>query len=395
MKKVVHLTSVHSPFDTRIFLKQCCTLASEGYEVVLIAPHSREEIVDGVQIRPVPLPRGRFSRVFLTTYRVARSALRENGDLYHIHDPELLPVGQWLRLQGKQVVYDMHENLPKEVLSKMWIPRLLRPLTSVLCCTGVKYFLKGLPVLFAETSYRNDYPWVEQYRIVLNMPRIEKLPQTQLQHETPTAGYIGGVSSERGSDVTIEALALLKESGCNVHFECVGPISDQHEQELRVQANETGLKEIHFYGRMPAVKGWPIIARCHFGLAVLQASPNFVDSYPTKIFEYMGMGLPVITSDVPLYREVIESADCGICVDPKDPQEIANAMYWLVSHPKEAAAMGKRGQQAVQKRFSWKAESLKLFSLYKELLYENCHDRRSTPSVHQRGDREPCLGKTA
>jgi len=113
---------------------------------------------------------------------------------------------------------------------------------------------------------------------------------------------------------------------------------------------------------MPAYEGWPIIAQCHVGLAVLHPIPNYVESYPTKTFEYMAMGLPVIASNFPLYREIVEGAECGICVDPLNPEEIAGAIRWIIDHPAEAEQMGKNGHRAVEERYNWGKEEKKLLS---------------------------------
>src|SRR6476469_5707469 len=126
---VVQLTSVHFADDLRI-IKECRSLAGAGYQVTLIAPHPSDEITGGVQIRGVPVVEGRLRRMTLTVWRTYREAVRQRADIYHFHDPELIPVGLLLKARGKKVVYDAHEAYPQKILCKSWIPIKLRPVVS-------------------------------------------------------------------------------------------------------------------------------------------------------------------------------------------------------------------------------------------------------------------------
>jgi glycosyltransferase involved in cell wall biosynthesis len=370
MTKIVHLSTAHRPSDTRIFRKECRTLVGAGYEVVLIVPHgtrrrAAEEIVEGVRIRGVPPPAGRIERICRTTWQVYRAAVDEDAALYHVHDPELLGVARLLRRRGKRVVFDMHENLPEDLLTKRWIPPRLRRTASHLARLAGRALLDGIAIVFAETSYVDNHRWVGRHEVVLNMPLIDELRRERSEpYPTPTLGYIGVVGPEHGSTATIRALAILKRRGRAAEFECIGPIADRHRRELLRQSGRLGLSGVRLRGYMPPGAGWRRIARCHVGLAVLRPEPNLMESFPTKMFEYMALGIPVVASDFPLYRRVVEGAGCGLCVDPDDPQQIADAVAWLLGHPREAAAMGRRGRQAVNEQYNWEIEAEKLLQFY-------------------------------
>jgi glycosyltransferase involved in cell wall biosynthesis len=364
------MTSAHPPFDTRIFQKECKSLCKAGYDVVLVAPHNRDEIVDGILIRAVPKPGGRIERLTRTAWLVYKAAVKEDADLYHIQNEiELLFWGQLLRIKGSKVVYDMHESLLKSIPTKSWIEPLFRPLVAFVCKFLERILLHKIPVIYAEKSYLKDYQWVNKQSTVLNMPLTSQLMQfNETKYSTPTLGYIGGVTPERGSIITLEALNILKEKGYFVDWDCIGPVDETHRKELSEMIDRHELKGVRIRGYLLPAAGWRIIARCHIGLALLQPIPNYYDSYPTKMFEYMAMGLPVIVSDFPLYRSIVEKENCGICVDPDSPEEIADAVQRLLDNPEQAKEMGMRGRAVTQKKHNWENEQGKLLEFYLSLL---------------------------
>ncbi len=370
MIKIIHLTSVHQPYDNRILFKECTTLVNNGYDVVLIAPYDHDEIINGVQLRSVPRLEGRLLRVLITTSRILRKALKENGDIYHIHDPELLPILQLLKFRGKHVIFDMHENMPMALLGKPWIPICLRPMVKFVFSLIERLSLWKCPVIFAENSYRKHYQWVEVSETILNTPIAEELLKHVVvkKYDHFTVGYLGRVAQQRGSVITLEVLSKLKQRGCKVHFVCIGPVSREHELEVTAIVDSYNLQGVRFHGWQKPNAGWDTLARCHVGLAVLQGKPNYVESYPTKMFEYMGLGLPVIASNFPLYKDIIEKNECGICVNPSDVDEIANAIQWLEQHPEKAEELGEQGLRAINEQFNWNIEASKLINFYESVI---------------------------
>lgn len=368
MLKAVHLTSVHNPFDNRVFYKECKTLKKAGYEVILIAPYPKDENVDGIKIRGIEKLNDKIKRLTITVYKVFQRAIKEHADIYHIHDPELLLVGFILRLKGYKVIFDMHENVPKSIRSKDWIPSYLRKAIEFIY-TGIEnIILKKLAVIFAESSYSKEYDWLTNTEVVLNLPRVDKILNINTSKNSKfSVGYIGEITKLRGCISTVEALNLLKMEGNDVCFECVGDGPETEFSEVRRIAERYQI-DANFYGFKSSSEGLSIISRCHIGLALLSRIPNYTHSYPTKIFEYMALGIPVITSDFLLYKSVVEEYNCGLCVDPDDLSAIANAISKLRANPEMAREMGEAGKRAVQEKFTWEKESKKLIKFYEKNL---------------------------
>lgn len=369
--KVVHLTSVHSPFDSRIFQKECKSLAQAGFEVFLVAPHGKREEVAGVTILPFEGEPRRTIRMTRTARQVVSLAARENAALYHLHDPELLPWCGLLKKNGGLVVFDMHEDLPHQIKNKRWVPRLFRPLLAWSARFSEKILLRNIPTIYAEKSYALTREWIRESVDILNFPRVGLLGQMKKMPSGGSRfnlGYIGTVTPERGSLVILEALAKVQTSGREVGFECIGKIPRSHQRELRDRMGDLNLKDVALVGYLPPEQGWKKMAGFDVGLAVLHPIANYLESYPTKIFEYMSMGIPAIVSDFPLYRKIIEKHQCGILVDPLDANSIAEAIMRLMDSPDEAAAMGERGRQAARSHYSWESEQVKLLGFYSRIL---------------------------
>ncbi|TVR19733.1 MAG: glycosyltransferase [Anaerolineaceae bacterium] len=365
--RVVHMTSVHHPFDTRILHKQCRSLAEVGYDVTLVVPHEADTTVDGVQIKAVRVPRNRFQRILSTTWAVYRAARRLNPAVYHFHDPELIPVGLLLKLSGKRVICDVHEDLPRQVMSKDWILPPLRYAVSKFVDLFERLTFRAFDrIIAAEDSYTRRLP-AKKTIVVHNFPIMSEIsvPDDSLPHveREPLIFYVGAVSRIRGAVEMVQAMALLPRS-LGAKLVIAGKIPPDLQTELeRLPAFDS----VHAPGWQSRQQMADFLSRARVGLSVLHPSPNYLESYPTKLFEYMTAGIPVIASDFPLWRGVVDSAGCGLLVDPEDPRAIADAIAWLLEHPDEAEAMGERGRTAVVVRYNWESESQKLLDIYADL----------------------------
>jgi glycosyltransferase involved in cell wall biosynthesis len=367
--KVVHLTSVHGASDPRITDKECATLAQEGYEVVVIAPGPQHRLPASIRHREVRAPRSRLERFFRTILEVYRAAIDERGDVYHFHDPELIGVGIALRLRGARVVFDVHEDLALDVHSKAWIHRAARAgvgafATLVLRCAQRCFsaIVPATPSIADAFSHRRTV-------VVRNYPRLERLrlngAARPFEQRPMTALYLGSITLARGVEQMVRAMSDARMPS-QARLLLAGDFEDD---ALRAWvAALPGWKRVHAPGRIGEDRIGPALASARAGLVTLLPIPSFERSLPTKLFEYMAAGTPVIASKFLLVaREIIEEHACGILVDPRDSDEIADALIAIFSRVTEAEAMGRRGQAAVRGRYEWASEARQLVALYAEL----------------------------
>lgn len=372
MQTICHLTSVHPPFDIRIFHKQCVSLVQAGYAVKLIAPIENATSKNGVELLPIKLPKSRLKRMFIVNWRMLKVALKTNARLFHFHDPELLLCGVFLKLSGKKVVFDIHENVRLSFVSKSWLPKVLVPFATFFYFTLERLSMVFFDALvLAEESYQKYYP-KNKSTIVLNYPIINGDINTDMPDKDESCislVYVGGISENRGVWEMIQLTKVLIDKKLNCRLKLVGTIySDVLKEQIKAFVKNEHLDNvIEIVGRIPFEQVSDMLKYSHVGLAILKPIPNYRESLPTKIFEYMQYGLPVITNNFPLYKRYIEDENTGICIDFDNFEKEITPIINLISDPQRCKELGNNGRACVQK-FNWTNEAKKLIELYKNVL---------------------------
>lgn len=368
---IVHFTTLHPRNDTRIRLKEVASLARAWPDqiAIFVQDGKGDEVdVDGCfAIHDTGAPeRGRLRRMTLGAWRMYCAIRAARPKVAHFHDPELLPWAALLRLSGIQTIYDVHEDLPAATLSKPYItPVLRRPLAAAVGLIEGIFARVCTHVVAATPSIRRNFSRGQPH-LVQNFPLLEELQSSDLLpvgHAPPHFAYVGGVTRIRAAVEMVQAIGFLADN--SVRLQMAGTFSDDLGKELE---RTQGWNRVDLHGWADRGKVSKILSECRAGLVLYYPEPNHIRAQPNKLFEYMSASLPVIASDFPLWREIVDSAGCGLLVDPKDPRAIAGAMQWILDHPVEAAEMGRRGRRAIEERFNWETESESLIALYRNLL---------------------------
>lgn len=364
--RICHLTSVHPRFDTRIFLKECRSLANAGYQVSLVVADGRgDELRDGVSIHDVGTYSGRLDRIRNVTKRVLARAIHIDASIYHFHDPELIPAGLKLKRSGKRVIFDSHEDVPRQLLGKPYLSKLSRSILSRAMAAYESWACRQFDAIVAATPFiRDKFLRVNRRTVdINNFPLLGELasPEREVEARSKVC-YVGGITANRGAREIIRAIESVQS---DVRLELVGKFSEPElGVEVRKYAGWRRVDELGFLDR-DGVRG--VLGRSFAGLVTLHPIVNYLDALPIKMFEYMSAGIPVIASDFPLWREIIERNDCGLCVDPLNPESIAKAIDYLYINTARAKIMGENGRQAVVERYNWGIEEQKLHSLYENI----------------------------
>jgi glycosyltransferase involved in cell wall biosynthesis len=368
--RVVHLISAQPAFDQRVFYKECQSLARAGYEVIVLGNHDCNDLVNGIRFRGLGRSKGRLHRMSVKLFDIGREAFRVGGDVYHIHDPELLIVGLVLRAAGKRVVYDIREDCPKTVLYKHYLAKPIRkPVMWIVerVENAAAKRMSGL-ITATPTIASRFRPMHSNAVIVNNYPILDEFaPPTSREWGSRDAAvtYIGGISEQRGIREMLAAMDLLPRAlGAKLELAGWFTVPRLH-TELVARPH---WQHVQWRGKLDRNGIASLLNRVQAGLVVLHPEKNFVVSHPIKLFEYMAAGIPVIASDFPLWRSIIQEAGCGLLVDPFDTRALASAIERLMTNPDEAEAMGRRGRKAVEERLNWANEERTLLSFYSSLL---------------------------
>jgi glycosyltransferase involved in cell wall biosynthesis len=367
MKKICHMTSAHAKEDIRIFRKECTSLARAGYEVYLVERGESYE-KNGVHIVGVgEIPNSRLRRMIFGAKQVYKKALLLDCDLYHIHDPELLPYGLKLKRKGKKVVFDSHELTRAQILHKPYLPMRTARVISFLYSLYENRVLRKLDAVIFPCPINGEFPLPGKRQVMINnLPWLSEMYDKYDSHaakEHRTACTLGSLSYDRGIKHLILAAA---KADCKV---ILGGsfISAEFEREIMSMPESKNVEYLGYLNREQVISVYEHTEICVSALLNI-GQYSVAENLSTKVYECLAMGLPVILSKQSFNEEMVARYQFGICVDPEDVDGFASAIRSLIDHPETIKRMGENGRKLIKEKLNWETEQKKLMDLYDDIL---------------------------
>lgn len=367
--KAVHIAWRHRHEDTRIFQRECLGLNKHCFDIVYLVQSDSAPIGSSEDVKRefVEVSEGQKYHQYIKIIKgIVDKCKKLDADIYHIHEPELVPVGIILKTSGKKIIYDAHEM----TFHQKWDAKI--PLWQKLPETvGAVLFEKTASCLFdgivaATPRIKENFPDGKSVT-VMNFPKLDivndigDIPYGERENNVV---YVGGITQIRGIKEMVEAISLLPDH-LDVRLQLAGEFNTKNLQ-AEVAAMD-GWEKVNFHGWISRKQVFELFANSKIGLAPLHKVNRHKESIPNKLFEYMAAGLPVVASDFKNWEEFIKNPPCGRSTDPTDPYEIAEQIEWMLENEKHAKLMGENAKEMVKSEYNWESQEEKLVEFYYNL----------------------------
>lgn len=364
------LTGSYGRQDPLMFERQGKSLVEAGFKVTyIVCDDLPNEKVDGIEFVSTNfVPKGRFEQFLHTSKHIIRVAKVINADVYQISDPEMIASVKALKKMGKAVVFNMREDYSELLMRKHYIPKFLRKTAVRVYDAMMRRFLKLYDAVFSVTdsivNKLKEQFHLDNCYLLTNFPRVRNDYNFDFDDYLKRGDvlcYTGYIYKRSRQKKVFEALMDLH----SVHYILAGKIEENNESIIQ----HPYWKQVEFIDGFNKEQQYEILKKSTIANVFRDFGKGNDGSWGViKIFEAMEAALPVLITDVPLYRGIIEKYQCGICVNPNDVNSIKNAIKFLITNKKEAYMMGQRGRKAVIEEYNWDKQAEKYIQVINQII---------------------------
>lgn len=375
MKTICILTSVHNPDDNRVYYKEVQSISRFHFNVIYMAPGQKERTDGNITYVNVIKPDRKLKRM-LGFYRIYKQAKAFHCDIYHFQDAELILVGLLLKYFARaKVIYDVHEDYPSQMLSKHYLKSFLRkPLYNLMKVLEFWADKKFDAIVVADNFVYKHFKNPNTV-ILYNYPDINAMEQSMDGHiswdDKLYDIIFPGSMARFTAEMMLQIVKVAKDRGVNLKCALISPFHFEggiEWVESRIYELGLDIKNFLLKKRIPTYEVPKYIQKARIGLIPLPDTEKMRANIPTKLFEYMYSGIPVITGNLPPSAQFMENENFGFLVDPNSFEEYTDRIIELLHNQKKAEQMGDNGRQLTIEKYNWGTEEIKLIELYGRIL---------------------------
>ena len=369
--KLVILAPVHIYDDIRVFKKEALSARKHFNTVVLYArtPEDTELVDHGVLVKPVKY-KNRFQRM-IKLFPLFFCALKERADIYHLHNPDTIPLVFALKFCGKKVVYDTHEDFLYHIMLRDWIPFPIRAIVSKLIGLS-ELLVSNVSDSFIVTQIEQAFRFKKSH-LISNAPVFKDYGYPQKTHKkTLRLVYVGGICEPRGLTLMLDLLVRLNNV-METSLTLIGFLTNG--QTLEGCQLHTGWKHVEYLGTLEQSEAFKHVAESDFGLILWRDVADHKHVSPNKIFEYMMMGTPFIATDFESWRNHLQGVDVGYFCDPENISDaIIEEITHLKNDEKQYLEMSQRAIDYIKYEYNWvQIEEPRLLDIYSKIVHSACN----------------------
>ena len=366
-KRVVHFSSVHPRYDVRVFDKEAASVAKHFETYLIVSDGKGDAESRGVKILDVGTPVNRLYRMLITTWLVFLRAFMLKADLYHFHDPELIPFGLMLRFFGKKVIFDMHENTDMQIIEKHWIPNFIRKPLAYFYMKFEKIscmFFNG--IIVPQFCMKSKYNLDDKTFVVCNFPHNDYTIEVSPLRSKYELIYSGTISDARGFQNMLHLIEELGNLDSRYCLNIAGNLTES--QSKRIEASEAK-NNIRLLGYLSKDEMYQAYSKATFGLVLFNNVGQYGMAYALKLFEYMQNGLVVVMPNFGDWLTFNDEYIAGISIDPLDFKTIANTIYTMSED--KIQSISESNICLVTDKFCWSTQEENLLKMYRSVLNES------------------------